>query len=266
MADSDDGVQPDEGQGAAGDSPYAEYLNRIPEDARSEAEAAFKQWDSDTTRKFQDAADYRRNWEPFEQLGVQDRDPAEIEWAMQFVDALQNPTTIREWYDTYAQQHGLTSQHDQGGDDLQEFVDPSMQSALERMLQSQLGPVASQLAEISTWREAQEMANREAQAMAQIRSELDDLHAKHGDEFNESMVEKLLPQYIESDPQHAVQRAWDDWQAIRNQIEQQTISGKASQPAGAVSGGTADGSPPAIHTLKEAAAAAIEQLRAGRTA
>jgi hypothetical protein len=260
----DDSEQPDQGQGAAGGgSPYAEYLDRIPEDARSEAEAAFKQWDSDTTRKFQDAAEYRRNWEPFEQMGVQQRDPAEIEWAMQFVDALQNPTTIREWYDTYAQEHGLTSPDDQGG--YQEFVDPSTQSALERMLQSQLGPVASQLAEISQWREAQELEAREAQAMAQIRSELDDLKSKHGADFNESMVEKLLPQYIESDPQHAVQRAWDDWQAIRNQIEQDTISGKANQPAGAVSGGTADGSPPEIRTLKDAAAAAIEQMRAGRT-
>jgi hypothetical protein len=264
MADNDDYAQPSEGQGeAGGDAPYAEYLNRIPEEARSEAEAAFKQWDSDTTRKFQDAAEYRRGWEPFEQLGVNQRDPAEIEWALQFVDALQNPTTIKDWYSQYAQEHGIAPE-EPGADP--EYVDPSMQSAFERMLQSQLGPVASQLAEMSQWRETQDQQYREAQAMAQIRSELDDLQSKHGADFNEAMVEKLLPQYIESDPQHAVQRAWDDWQAIRNQIETDAISGKANQPAGAVSGGTADGSPPEIHTLKDAAAAAMEQLRAGRTA
>lgn len=261
----DDGVQPNQGQGAAGgDSPYGEYLNRIPEDARSEAEAAFKQWDADTTKKFQDAAEYKRSWEPFEQMGVQKRDPNEVEWAMQFVDALQNPTTIKEWYDTYAQQHGLAAQNDQADD--QEYLDPSMQSALEKMLQSHVGPVASQLAEITQWREAQEQQAREAEAMSNLRSQLDELKSQHGADFNEPMVEKLLPQYIESDPQHAVQRAWEDWQAIRNQIEQQAISGKANQPAGAVSGGTADGSPPDIRTLKDAAAAAIEQLRAGRTA
>lgn len=265
MPVNDDGVQPDEGQGAAGgDTPYAEYLDRIPEDARAEAEAAFKQWDADTTKKFQDHASYRKDWEPFEALGVNQRDPAEVEWAMQFVDALQNPQTIKEWYDQYAQERGLTTNDGSGEDE--QYVDPSTQSFLERQLQAQLGPVASQLAELAQWREAQEQSRREAEAMSQIRSEIDSLKTRHPDEFNESMVEKLLPQYIESDPQHAVQRAFEDWQAIRNQIEKDALSGKADQPAGAVSGGSADGSPEPIRTLQQAAEAAMQQLRAGRTA
>ena len=42
-----------EGQGQ---SPYHDYLERIPEDARGVAEEAFRAWDANTTRQFQEAA------------------------------------------------------------------------------------------------------------------------------------------------------------------------------------------------------------------
>lgn len=263
MAEEPDPVQPEDGQGGeGGDAPYAEYLNRIPEEVRSEVEPVFRDWDSNTTRRFQEAAEYKRGWEPFEELGVNQRDPQEVQWAMQFVDALQNPSAIKEWFDGYAKENGLTPAQEAQLE--QEYVDPSVQALVEQQLQAQLGPVASQLAEMSQWRQNQEQQAREAQAMSQIKTEIDDLKAKHPDEFNEQMVEKLLPQYIESDPQHAVQRAFSDWQAIRSQIEKDTMQGKANAPAAAVSGGSADGAPEPISTLKQAAEAAMEQLRAGR--
>lgn len=260
--DNTDPAQPS-GQGGNGDTPYAEYLNRIPEEVRSEVEPVFRDWDSNTTRRFQEAADYKRGWEPFEQLGVNTREPSEVEWAMQFVDALQNPQAIRDWYGEYAKDHGLSPAQN-GEQQEEEFSDPSMQALIERTLQAQLGPVSSQLAEISNWREAREVEAREAQALTQIRSEMNDLKAKHPDDFNESMVEKLLPQYIESDPANAVSRAFADWQAIQAQVQTDWTQGKADQPGGAVSGGSADGSAEPISTLKQASDAALAQLRAGR--
>src|ERR1035437_4782758 len=77
MAEDDEVVQPPEGQGdQSNSSPYAEYLDRLPEEVRGDVEPVFRDWDAQTTRKFQDAAKYRKQWEPLEQTGVSQRDPA----------------------------------------------------------------------------------------------------------------------------------------------------------------------------------------------
>src|ERR1035437_4068795 len=68
MAEDDEVVQPPEGQGdQSNSSPYAEYLVRLPEEVRGDVEPVFRDWDAQTTRKFQDAAEYRKQWEPLEQ-------------------------------------------------------------------------------------------------------------------------------------------------------------------------------------------------------
>lgn len=260
-----DPAQPDGQGGTGGDAPYQAYLDRIPEEARGAAEEAFRDFDANTTRKFQDAADYRKQWEPLEATGVSQRDPAEVQWAMQFVDALSDPTAIQTWFTNYAKENGLTKAEQTEIE--QEYIDPSVQSLVEQRLEASLGPVAKQLQEMAQWRTDQEQQAREAQAMSEIRSEIDELKAKHGDEFDESLVEKLLPQYIDTDPTHAVARAFGDSQAIRSQIEKATLQGKADQPAAPTSGGSATGTPdppPKGDALKHAAAQALEQLRANR--
>lgn len=261
MADNDDPVQP-EGQGGEveGNPLYSEYLTRIQDDeARSIAEEGFKAFDANTTKRFQEAAEQRRELEPYEQY-VKGRDQAEVEWAMQFVDALRNPTAIQEWFTGYAQEHGLAAAQQAAAEQgVDEYIDPHVQT-----LDQQQKALASQLAEITQWRESQEQARVEAEFQTQIRTELDAIKAKHPDEFDESLVDKLLPQYIQSDPQHAVQRAWADAQALVAQVQKQWVDAKASQPAGAVSGGSASGTadpPPKGQALKFASQQALAQLR-----
>jgi hypothetical protein len=265
MADSADPVQPDQGQGDeanGGGTPYDELLSRIPEEVRGQVEPVLRDWDANTTRRFQELAEKGRGWEPYEKLGVNQRDPEVLEWAMQFVDTLQNPAAIKEWYGNYARENGITVA--QAEQEINEYVDPSV----TELVQQQTGPLAQQLAELAQWRDAQERQAAEDQAMSQIRSEIDSLKSQHGDAFNEQAVEKLLPQYIESDPQNAVKLAFADWQAIQSQVQKDWTAEKASQPAGAVTGsgsGTPD-PPPKGEALKYAAQQALEQLRAGRQA
>lgn len=265
MAD-DDPVQPDSGQGGdATGTPYQEYLDRIPEEVRGEVEPVFKEWDANYTRRSQEFADYKRGWEPFEQLGVNQRDPAAVQWAMQFVDALDDPNAIKSWYEQYAQERGLQPAAPAPADGEQEWIDPATTALVEQQLAAQLGPLARQVEEMSAWRSAQEQQRAETQALSEIKTQMDDLKAKHPDEFNADMVEKFVAPYIESDPEHAVQRAFSDWQTMRNQLEKDFLQSKANTPAAAESGGTAAAAPDGISTLKEAAAAAMEQLRANRT-
>ena len=264
MAETVDGVQPDEGQGGtAGDSPFQEYLDRIPEEGREAALEAFRDFDANTTKKFQAASEYRKGWEPFEQLGVNHRDPEEVAWAMQMLDAVQgNPQAVSEWFQTYAQEHGLTpAQAEQMAEEA--YVDPSVSQLVQQQLQAQLGPVASQLQELAEWRDSQAQEAQEAHIQSEIRSELDTLKAKHPDDYSEAMVEKFIANHLNdaTDAREAVQAAFSDWQTIKSQIEKDTLNGKASTPAGAESGGVAHTQADQATTFKEAGIQAAEMIR-----
>ena len=226
-----------EGQGGQGDGnpPYAEYLSRVPEEARAEVEQAFRQWDADVTRRFQESAEFRRQMEPYQQLGVDQLSPEDVEWALQFRQAaVENPEEVRNWYQQYAQAHALDQEQasaelpDEGG--YSEF-DPDVN--LQHSLSAALAPMQAQLEAMNQWREAQEAAAAEAAAQEYIQGQLADLKERHGDEFNEAMVEKFIPQYIHTDPRNAVTRAFADWQELRGQIERDTLQSKLGQAAAA---------------------------------
>ena len=258
-------VQPDEGQGGDGtsDAPYAEYLSRIPEEARGEAEQAFKAWDADTTRKFQEASEYRKGWEPFESLGVNQREPAEVEWALQMLEAAKtNPAEVWRWAQEYAQTHNLTkAETEQLAEEA--FVDPSVTQLVDQQLAARLGPLDHQLQEQQTRWQTQEQQATESRIQSDIRSELDSLKEKHKGEFDESLVDKFIANHMsETDARVAVQKAFADAQTFRAQIEKQVLQSKVDDSGpGAESGGapaTDDGLP---KTMKEANKMVAAQLR-----
>lgn len=264
----DDPVQPPEGQGGESQensAPWAEYLDRITdEEARGVAEEGFKAFDANTTRKFMEAAEYRKQWEPLEALGVNQRDPAEIEWALQVADAAtQSPADFQKWVNgEYAQANGLTPQEQQQLENETEYIDPAVQS-----LQQRLEAQAQEIQELSGWRSTQEQQAAEQAASAQIESQLSELETKHPDEYDREKIDMLLPKYIygpDADPSNAVEKAFKDWQGIRAQIEKATLQGKVDTPPGAESGGSANGTedpPPRGEYMKWAQAKALEQLR-----
>ena len=260
MAD-DDGVQSDQDQGA-NDAPYAEYLNRIPEEFRGDVEPVFKEWDANVTRRFQESAEQRKQWEPYQQV-VGSANPDAVKWGLDFYQALESPQAIKQWYETYATQNGLSQEEaeeefasfDQIGDDSQQF---------ERMLQKQLGPVTQQLQELSEWREAREFETRRQSWENVIRGQLDEIKEKNPDVYNEKAIEGFAAQYIESDPEHAIQRGFDDWKGVVGQLEAQTLQRKVDNSMPAETGGVPDGAAEPITTLAQAALAAREQLRGSR--
>jgi heat shock protein HspQ len=262
---SDDaGVQPEEGQGAPADSPWAQYLERFPEEARETAQEVFKEWDGNVTKRFQEAAQFRQQVEPFSEV-IQGWDPEAAQWGRQMHEAaVNNPKAIQEWYEAYAQEHGLAAA-EQAVADLEDtdFADPD----LGKVLQSQLGPLQQQIEAIQTRFEQQEQAARFEEAKAQIESQLTSEQERLGDRFNREAIEGLAGKYVESDPSNAIARAAQDWEAIYNQIEKGTLQAKvdASRPA-AESGGVPDGAAEPITSLARANEIAREQLRAARAA
>lgn len=259
MDDFADGVQPDDGQGAEGSpaSPYQEWLDRIPEEAREHVEPVFRDWDSNVTRRFQEAAEFRKSWEPYEELGVKQRTPEEVQWDLQIAQAARdNPQALREWLD---QTYGPSTPQQQA-ETLEAYVDPTIQQ-LEQILTSKLSPLEQRLQAFSQWQEQQEFAQRRAEADRFVEGQMKELEQKHPTEFNRQAIEKLVVQYIQNDPRNAVPRAFADWQAIRGQIEKDTLQGKLNQPKPAEGGGMVNAAVDAPKTLAEAGAAALEQIR-----
>lgn len=269
MTDDAEVVQPDEGQGdGSADAPYREYLDRIPEEVRGQVEPVFKDWDANTTKRFQDAAEYRRQWEPYEQSGVRNLTPEQAQWATQFMDAYDNnPQAVVEWAQQYAQERGLTLA--EAAQEAAQAPEPSFDDysvgldaqALEKALDSRLSPVMQRLEAFTAWQEQQEQAQRVQEANQFIRQQLDELKTKHGDEFDEDAVERFIPQYIETDPRNAVPNAWRDYQNLKAQLEKGFVSQKIDQPPAAEFGGIPDGNAEPITSLQQASEIARNILR-----
>jgi flagellar biosynthesis/type III secretory pathway chaperone len=256
MADEADVVQPDEGQGGGseGTSPYAEYLERIPEEVRDQVEPVFRDWDANTTRRFQESSEFRKAWEPYEQIGVNQHDPEAVKWGLEMREAaINNPQAVAEWYQQYAQQYGLNAAEEQ----LEAIVDPDVERLVNERLQQQLGPIAEQLGPLLEWRDKQEQERAEKAAAADIERQLEEL--KIGPE-ERARVEMFVPRHM-NDPEHAIQKAVEDFRNLQKQIESDWVKAKSEQPDGAERGGRPDGTPDPVNSLQEAGRIALERLR-----
>ncbi|HEX9007327.1 MAG TPA: hypothetical protein VF889_08525 [Bacteroidota bacterium] len=247
-------VQPDEGQGGEatpGDSPYADYLNRIPEEVRGEVEPVFRDWDANTTKRFQEHSEFRKQWEPLKDTGVDQLTPEQAAYAVQLFQALDDPQTMKQWWDGYAEQNGLTPQEAKQAqqavestlEDFQGYEDPTRQ--LEKLLEERLTPLQQRLEQYDSRFQQQEQQAREAEAAKFIEGQVAELEQKHGkfDEQTTELVNTLAGRYIESDPMNAIPRAYEDLQRWRNDVEKAALQAKVDAPAPAESGGIPDVSP-----------------------
>lgn len=219
---TDPGVQPDTGQGAASEAPYAEYLNSIPEEHRAMVEPAFKKWDADTTKRFQEHSEFRKQWEPYAETGIHQLPPETVQGLAQLAQMDQGQFT--DWLREQANAAGLIPQEN-STEDLSTLVDPSV----EQLVKQQLSPIEQQLQQFQQWQEQQQIEQARAQAHQQIQQQLEQLKAQHG-EFDVGTVEKLTANYIDQDPRNAVQQAFKDYQSLVAQIEQGAFQRKLEQP------------------------------------
>lgn len=260
-----------QGEEGTGGAPYQEYLDRIPEQVRGDVEPIFKEWDANTTRRFQEHAEFRKQWEPYQESGIQKLDPEAAQWASTFYQALDNPQAIQQWYQEYAQQHGLDQAQSQPAEpepdfsDLGGFEDPTAQ--FQKLLDQRFGPLTQKLDEFAQWRQTLEQGAREAQAREQIDRQLAELASKHPDRFDDNAkeaLEALLPGFIEQDPRNAVSNAWSALEKILNHNEKQVLQRKASLTGGGGEPGGLPNSTPdqAPQSLDEAGKQAREAIRA----
>ena len=272
MEDNSTTVQPDSGndvyadQGQGSESSGLYDLSSIPEQFRPSVEPVFKQWESNVTKKFQEHADYRKSWEPYEQLGVNNVAPDQLETLLAFNQLAEDPEQFDEWLHTTALERGLFEQQQQQqaqepmGEDpygdpyaqpqqAQQF-DPEM---LQQMISEQVGPLYEQA-------QAQQQQQAVQSAAEEIQSQLDGLHEKHGD-FPDEFICQLAMAY---DTPDGIERAFSDYQNVIAQTERGVVENKLSEPSVPESGGQPSVAPPETNSWEDARAAAIARLRANR--
>jgi hypothetical protein len=264
FTDDAGGGQP-QGQGAGGEggggAPYQEFLDRISdEEARSVAEEGFKSFDANVARKFAEHATYRKGWQPYEEMGLRDQDPQMVAWAMQLAQAAQSdPQSFYEWVNgDYASQYGLAAGAQEG-----EYFDPSEQLA------TRIDQLEQMLSTVDSRFDQQAEAQAQQEALRMIEGQIAALEKEHGDQFDRKALEMVLPHFTEAaqsreELESVVPRAWEALQGLLNKREQQTFAGKLNVPQAGEPAGPADGSAPALTTLKEAHARAMEIARAQR--
>lgn len=267
-----DAGQPAEGQAAEAPSqPYADYLNRVPEEVRGDIQPIFHDWNSQVNRQFEEHANYRKQWEPYESIGLNQHQPDQVQWAMQVAEAAQNnPQALREYLD---QQHGPV-QVEQPQQNLDEFAYQDPQQQWQDQLAQQLKPLQEQLQQFSDWRTALEQQAHQAQIEQAISTEVERLKQenasslpKHVLENFDNLVSTFAERHAEAgDPRQAVQKGWADLQTLLNQTKTDALQAKLDQPAPSLEGGVADLAPDQPKTLREAQAIALQQMRANRVA
>jgi hypothetical protein len=252
-------VQPHESveQGQGQESSGLYDLSSIPEPLRPAVEPAFKQWEANVTKKFQEHADYRKTWQPYEQLGLSNVQPEQLQELLSFNELASDPDQFDAWLRHTAQERGLFEQQQQpqSEDPYAGLFDEDSQNQLtpesiQQMIAEQIGPLYEQA-------QAQQEQDAIRSATEAIQSELDSLHEKHGD-FPDEIICQLAMAY---DGPHGIGQAFQDYQNIIAQTERGVVENKLAEPSVPERGGMANTPPPEIKTWEQAREAAIARLR-----
>ena len=245
--------------GDQGASPYQEYLDRIPESLRADVEPVFKEWDANVTQRFQKNAEDLKQWEAYQQF--QGVDPEALKWGREMYDAVTtDPASVKQWYEQYAEQNGLveTPAEVEETIDFDAFnPDPAQ---FEALVYKRLGPLAQQMQQLTEAWQQQQAEAAEGVAREFMQRQLDEIKASDPNLYNEQAIEGFAARYIESDPENAIPRAFEDWKAVHSQIQTDALQNKVNNAIPAETGGAVDGAPEPVKWA-DTKALALERMR-----
>lgn len=245
-----EGTQP----GSQGSGLHESFISSAPEHLRDAARELTPVWDQYVQGKFTENADYRKQWEPYEQLGINQLEPNELQELLEFRDIVQDEDAFRQWHQDIGEL--LNPDGGQGEED-DEFTDPAVKE-----MQGQLSQMQQMMQQMAQEREMQQQQQVLQQTAMEVRQELDSLKEKNPNltEEDEDYICTLALKY---DSQDAIQRGFQDFQKLMGRAEQGVFQNK-TDPAlrvAPVSGGNNDTSTEPVTTFEQAARAARERLR-----
>jgi len=261
-----DDAQPAEGQGDdGGGAPYAEYLEAVPEQFREQVEPAFKKWDADVNKKFQDHAEYRKAWSPYEEAGINEYEPGLIQEVLQ---TAQDPMAYLSWvheqspelaqnaWEQYGEANGL---FDSGEDEEESGGGEDFEAALAEQIEQRLSPIEQRFQE-------QDERERQQEAQSLVDAEFQALREEHGEAFDEDKEEatrafaRMIFESSEIDFKDAIRQGWERVQKLGVDAERGLVDDKLSQPNTPETGGRPNTGAKPVTDFAEAEKLARERL------
>lgn len=202
-------------------------LNDVPEDVREHVVPHLKAMEGSITKKFQEAADYRKGWEPYEELGLRDMEPEQIKQLIDFASMANDPTQFDNWLKRAAEERGLLN--GAGEEDLDlEDVEGLSPEKIEELVTQHTQPIKEAL-ENQTKEQAIAAAEEEVQTSLQsIRKDNPNLP-----ENAEDAIEQLAYRYTEDSKLSAgdiIAKGFEDYQSLIGQGEKGLFEKKNAQP------------------------------------
>jgi hypothetical protein len=244
-------------QDSGGSGLYAEALAGVPEQYRGYVEPHFKKWDQAVGPKLQEAAEYRKRWEPFEELGVHEMEPDTLKELLGFHQVASDPDQFLQWYQQVGEQLREEGLLDQEQPDEQEEPqqDPEIQE------------IKSQFQEFQQWRQQQEQERAYNDANQFLSGELDKIRQENPNmEFSDEVSNAIFTfarNYADSDRQNCVKKGFQDYQNLIGTAEKGLFKSKSEAPAPAESGGVPNTGMPPVTSFDEAKRIGMERLRQG---
>ena len=264
---------------------YQEFLAPYPEELHPRLQEDLKKLDGNFTRRFQDAAEFRKQWEPLAGVEGLSEMPAEtvqglVQWSnmldgvQRAVDALDEGGQVSpedeqafdhfaEWWEQVGQTLGLMD-----GDGDPDGGEPESDD-----LVAELRERIDQLENGWKQREAQSEQEQRVQKFHQdFQARLSELAEQHqllnGDETQDKetleAIARFARDYVESDDD-PIARGVDDFLKLTGRAKSELVSDRLGQPAGSIAGGAPDTTAGAPKTFREAKAAAQQRMGAGVT-
>lgn len=250
--------------GASDDGPFAAIYAAVPQGLEA-VRAAARDMEAKISRSSREASDFRKQWEPYGDLGLHEYEPDALQEALLLDQLFREPESVidrvdveafRPMLEKVAQALGITTEQAQAqienANDSSD-LDPRVAKAIEFVeKQEQAQAEAEREAQL---REAVEKADAEFQeALDAIVGEDDDLFGLEVTEGDQKFkpAEDLLTAHAAVlidrgiPTQDAVQVAHKVVTGLRNAIEEKLVGRKLEQPKPAVREGGASTAPPKI--------------------
>lgn len=261
---ADDVQSPDGDQGAAQPTDSGLYnLDSVDPEVREQLTPHLKEIERNVGKKLQEAADLRKGWQPYEELGLRDVDPGSLKQLLEFAQLANDPEQFSQWWKTTGEQMGLIDQLQQGQDDLglEDVGDDLSAEKIQELIAEQ---VAEKLSPIEQSIKQQQEAAQEAQANEEITDAFSKLQSDNGPLFEgkdaeqqeevRSAIARLAYAYSDDSALSAeemILKGFEDYKSLIGQGEKGLFDQKDKQPPPAEGAGAPSTSPEKITSFDD---------------
>jgi hypothetical protein len=242
----------DGGDGGSGPIPWD--LSSVSEELRPHVEAALKGVEGGVTKRFQEHADFRKQWEPYAGVeGLSEISPEDMARLVAFHQTASDEQQFEQWLRAVAQEFGITGEQPQTpapGDG----EPPDTNAALQKMFDDFTGKLEERFAPIEQFMGTSEASQREQAVRAEIDSAIADIVGDGEawpDDKRESVLQLAHAYPSEMPLEETIQKAHQDYLRIRGEAQSELVDPKQGGPGPTVNGGRPDTAPQEFEGLDD---------------